>query len=41
MNKNDLVNAISQTARLSKDQAGKVLVGLQEAITEALSKGIN
>jgi DNA-binding protein HU-beta len=39
MNKNDLVKEISKTAGISKEQAGKVLSGIQEAITEALSKG--
>lgn len=39
MNKTDLIEVIAQSAELSKAAAGRVLDGILDAITDALSKG--
>ncbi|AWL11267.1 DNA-binding protein HU-1 [Saliniradius amylolyticus] len=39
MNKSDLVNAVAESAELSKASAGRVIDSVTDAITESLAKG--
>lgn len=41
MNKSDIITAVSESSNISKAQAGKVLNGFLEAVTDTLQKGEN
>jgi len=41
MNKTELINQIAESANITKVDAGRVLLGMLEAITDSLQKGEN